>query len=71
MVKVKGKANIIEEVPVNDIITKDPNIRKFFIVEEMPIFMPEKCNDHKEGQILMQKYIVGNMIYHESASDEY
>lgn len=39
----------------------------YIIVEEMPIFMPEKCNTKTEGQNELSKWISNNIRYPEVA----
>ena len=51
------------EVEIVDMEEEEEDIETFFIVEDMPIFMPEKCKTEEEGKLELQKYLAANTKY--------
>ena len=57
------------EVEIMDVEEEEEEATVFTIVEDMPIFMPDKCKTKAEGDVELQKYFVKNIKYPEIARE--
>ena len=57
------------EMDMVDMEDEEEEATVFFIVEDMPIFMPHKCKTQEEGQLELRRYIGKNMDYPEIARE--
>ncbi len=57
------------EIEIMDVEEEEEDAPVFFIVEDMPIFMPEKCKTKEEGDVELQKFIAKNIKFPDVARE--
>lgn len=57
------------QVEIMDVEKEEEEATVFTIVEDMPIFMPEKCKTKEEGELELRKYIATSVKYPEIARE--
>jgi len=57
------------EVEIIEMDEEEEETSIFFIVEDMPIFMPKKCKTKEEGEVELRKHIAKNIEYPEIARE--
>ena len=57
------------EIEIMDVEEEEEDAPVFFIVEDMPIFMPHKCKTKEEGDVELQRYIGKNIKFPDVARE--